>query len=63
MLTMRKKEKFPERMIEPLAVRRRRQAQEGSEAMADYRRTQIAVRERIHALRAERLARDARRKG
>ena len=48
-----------DRKVEALAARRRRQSIEGSQAMADFRRTQNAVRERMAALREERLAREA----
>ena len=48
---------FPDRKIEPLDVRRRRQSVEGAQAMKDYRRSQEAARERMAALKAERLAR------
>jgi hypothetical protein len=58
---MRERSKFPERKLEPLDERRKRQALEGSQAMKDYKHTQQAVRERMAALRAERLARDAQR--
>jgi hypothetical protein len=44
---------------EPLEQRRRRQAIEGSQAMRDYKQAQQAARERLKALREERLAREA----
>jgi hypothetical protein len=58
-MTMKAKPTFPDRQIESLALRRRRRAIEAPQAMADYRRTQDAVRERMSALREERLAREA----
>jgi len=45
-----------------LAVRKRRAAIEGSEAVAEYRRTLQAARERLLALREERLSREAEQK-
>ena len=57
--TMKRREVFSDRKVETLAARRRKQSIEGSQAMADYRRTQNAVRERMAALREERLAREA----
>jgi hypothetical protein len=57
-VSMRQDDKFPDRILEPLAVRKKRQAEEGSQAMADYRRTERATCQRMAALRAERLARD-----
>jgi len=54
---MRYRADFPDRKIEPLDVRRRRQSVEGAQAMKDYRRTQEAARERMAALKPERLAR------
>ena len=58
MLTMKQPENFPDRKIEPLEVRRQRRVLEGSQAMKDYKQTQAAVRERMAALRAERLSRE-----
>ena len=58
-MAMKAKPTFPDRQIEPLAMRRQRRAAEAPQAMADYRRTQDAVRERMAALREERLAREA----
>ena len=52
----RERTKFPNRTIEPLQVRKERQTIEAVQAMKDYRYTQQAVRERMAALRAERLA-------
>ena len=49
---------FPDRKIEPLEVRRRRQSIEGAQAMKDYRRTQEVPRERIAALKETRPARE-----
>ena len=54
---MRYRADFPDRKIEPLDVQRRRQSVEGAQAMKDYRRTQEAARERMAALKTERLAR------
>ena len=54
---MRYRADFPDRKIEPLDVRRRRQSVEGAQAMKDYRRTQEAARERMAALKVQRLAR------
>jgi hypothetical protein len=56
---IRERAKFPERKIEPLDQRRKRQVLEASQAMKDYKHTQQAVRERMAALRDERLAREA----
>jgi hypothetical protein len=42
-----------------LDQRRKRQVLEASQAMKDYKHTQQAVRERMAALRDERLAREA----
>jgi hypothetical protein len=56
-VNMRQATKFPDRVIEPLEVRRKKQAQEAAQAMADYQRSTRAVRERMAALRAQRLAR------
>jgi len=61
-VVMREKAKFRERKIEPLNVRKDRQSLEGAQAMRDYKRTQEAVRERMAALRTERLARQAQEK-
>jgi hypothetical protein len=47
---------------EPLAVRKRRQATEGSEAMRDYLRAQDAARERLRVLREERIERGTKRR-
>jgi hypothetical protein len=58
-VVMKDRPTFPDRKIEPLNVRRDRHAIEGKQAMKDYRHTQQAVRERMAALRAERLERDA----
>jgi hypothetical protein len=56
---MKPREKFPERQLEPLELRRRRQAIEAPKAMKDYLQAQSAARERMAALRSERLAREA----
>jgi len=53
---MRYRTDFPDRKIEPLDVRRRRQSVEGAQAMKDYRRTQEAARKRMAAPKAARLA-------
>jgi hypothetical protein len=50
-------EDLPERTIEPLDVRRKRQAEEGAQALKDYQNAQRAVFERMVALRRQRLAR------
>ena len=50
--------KFPDRKIEPLHIRKERQALESEQAMKDYKHTQEAARERMAALRAERQARE-----
>ena len=57
-LQMRYRADFPDRKIEPLDVRRRRQSIEGAQAMKDYRRTQEVARERMAALKGKRLARE-----
>jgi hypothetical protein len=59
MLVMKQRDRFPDRDIEPLEVRRKRRAAEAPEAMKDYLRTQEAARERLAALREERLVREA----
>jgi hypothetical protein len=60
MLVMRQKENnFPDRKLENLAVRRKRQEIEGREAVKDYRLAQQAARDRMAALRQQRLAREA----
>jgi hypothetical protein len=56
---MKEREKFPNRTVEPLRVRRERQSVEGAQAMKDYKYTQQAARDRMAALRLERLARQA----
>jgi hypothetical protein len=56
---MRARADFPNRKLECLEARRRKQAIEAPLAMKDYLRAQEAVRERMAALRAARLARDA----
>jgi len=61
-VVMRERSKFPDRKIEPLDLRRKRLVLEASQAMKDYKHTQQAVRERMAALRDERLARDAQEK-
>jgi hypothetical protein len=58
-VVMKERAKFPDRKIEPLNVRRDRQSIEGAQAMKDYKYTQQAARERMAALRLERLARQA----
>jgi hypothetical protein len=55
----KQREGFPDREIETLPVRKKRQAVEASQAKKDYLHMQEAVRERMAALRAERLAREA----
>jgi hypothetical protein len=47
-----------DRKIEPIELRRKRQKIEASQAMTDYIRAQQAARDRLAALRAERLARE-----
>ena len=61
-MVMRERSKFSDRKVEPLDLRRKRQVLEASQAMKDYKHTQQAVRERMAALRDERLARDAQEK-
>jgi hypothetical protein len=61
MPVMKNKSDFSDRKIEPLQVRRARRAIEAPQAMKDYLRTQEAVRERMTALRQERLAREEKR--
>jgi hypothetical protein len=56
-VVMKGKATFPDRRIEPLNVRRERQSIEAVQAMKDYKHT--AARERMAALRGERLAREA----
>jgi len=58
-VTKKQRQVYPDRKIEPAAVRRERQSVEASRAMADYLRTRAAVRERLAVLRCERLAREA----
>jgi hypothetical protein len=58
MFVKRLKEDFQRPRAEPLEVRKKRAAIEGSQALADYRRAQEAARERLIALREERLARE-----
>ena len=58
MFVRRLKDEFQRPRAEPLAVRKKRAAIEGSQAAADYRRAQEAARERLVALREERLARE-----
>jgi hypothetical protein len=54
-LQVRYRAEFPDRKIEPLDVRRRRQSIEGAQAMKDYRRTQEVARERMAALKEKGL--------
>jgi hypothetical protein len=56
MLMMRERATFPDRKIEPLDVRRKRQSEEGAVAIKEYQAAQRAVFERMVALRRERLA-------
>ena len=62
MFVRRHKDPYERPPAEPLAVRKRRAAIEGSEAVAEYRRTLQAARERLLALREERLSREAEQK-
>lgn len=55
---MRHRDDFPNRTVEDLPTRKKRQAAEGSEAMRDYRRAQQGARDRLAALRQERLVRE-----
>ena len=59
MIVKKKRACFPDRTIEPLQVRRQRRAAEAPEAVKDYLRAQEAARQRLAALREERLAREA----
>jgi hypothetical protein len=54
---MKARRDFTDRKIEPLAIRKRRQAIEAPQAMLDYLRAQQAARDQMAALRKERLAR------
>jgi hypothetical protein len=57
MLVKREKLKYERPVvIEDLATRKKRQAEEGSLAMKEYRAAQRSVFERMLALRRERLA-------
>ena len=60
-VVFRERPKFPDRKIEPLHIRKERQFLESVQAMKDYKHMQQAVRERMVALRAERLARERQR--
>jgi len=51
--------RFSRPQVEPIDVRRKRQAVEGAQAMKDYRRSQEVARERMAALKGQRLARRA----
>jgi hypothetical protein len=59
MVVSKNRDRFLDRNIEPLHVRRQRRAAVAPEAMKDYLRAQEAARERLAALREERLAREA----
>jgi hypothetical protein len=59
MIVRKQRDRFRDRNIEPMEVRRKRLAAEAPEAMKDYLRAQQAARERLAALREERLAREA----
>ena len=59
MIVRKQRDRFRDRNIEPLEIRRKRRAAEAPEAMKDYLRAQEAARERLAALREERLAREA----
>jgi hypothetical protein len=59
LVTRHKENNFPDRKLEDLAARRKRQEIEGREAAKDYRLAQEAARDRMAALREQRLARDA----
>jgi hypothetical protein len=61
-VVMKQRDKFPDRKIEPLDVRRKRHSEEGALAMKEYRAAQGAVFERMVALRRERLAQLAKEK-
>jgi hypothetical protein len=56
MLMKRERATFPDRKIEPLDVRRKRQSEEGAVAIKEYRTAQRAVFERMIALRRQRVA-------
>ena len=59
MMTLRQRPDFPDRVIEPLDVRRKRQSEEGPE----YRDAQQRTVERIVALRKARLLRESQQRG
>jgi hypothetical protein len=59
MVSIKPRQQFPDRQIEPLEMRRRKRAIEAPQAMKDYLQAQEAVRVRMAALRVERLARKA----
>jgi hypothetical protein len=52
-------DRFQRPAPEPLQQRKQRQQVEATQAMKDYRRAQDAARERMAALRAERLERES----
>ena len=58
MVIMKPRQKFSDRQIEPLELRPRKHAVEAPQAMKDYLQAQGAARERMAALRDERLARE-----
>jgi hypothetical protein len=58
MIVKKRRDRFRDPNIEPLEVRRKKRAAEAPEAMKDYLRAQEAARERLAALREERLARE-----
>jgi hypothetical protein len=61
MVVMKRRDRhqFPDRQLEPLEVRRRRQQLEASDAVKEYLRAQKAARARMATLRKQRLAREA----
>jgi hypothetical protein len=59
MMSLRQRPDFPDRVIEPLDVRRKRQSEEGAQAFKEYRDAQRRTVERIGALRKARLERQS----
>ena len=59
MMSLRHRPDFPDRVIEPLDVRRKRQSEEGAQAFKEYRDAQRRTVERIAALRKARLQRQS----
>ena len=63
MMTLRQRPDFPDRVIEPLDVRKKRQSEEGAQAFKEYRDAQRRTVERIVALRKARLLRESQERG